>query len=96
MNDQPSNVLTQIFAWVTAVASAAGIATQDLVYILFGFVGALVSVISLVSGRVDSYRNRKEDERRTQLFADYLKEVSKTPDTASPASVSEVMKKIGD
>ncbi|MFT8211565.1 MAG: hypothetical protein ACMZI0_15120 [Symbiopectobacterium sp.] len=85
MNDQPSNGITQLFAWIAGVASAAGIATQDMIYIFFGAVGAVgavgaaVSVFSLVRGRVDAYRNRKEEERRTQLLADYLKIAAQIP-----------------
>ncbi|PXB01138.1 hypothetical protein [Pectobacterium carotovorum] len=96
MNDQPGNVITQFFAWVAAVASAAGIATQDMIYIFFGAVGAAVSVFSFVSGRVDAYRSRKEEERRTQLFADYIKTAAQNPEAESPASVVEVMKRISE
>ncbi|MDX6914767.1 hypothetical protein R9X49_06555 [Pectobacterium carotovorum] len=94
MNDQPSNVITQFFAWVAAGASAAGIATQDFIFIFFGAVGAIVSVFSFISGRVDAYRERKEEERRTQLLADYL--TKKSPDAESLSSVTEVMKRISE
>jgi len=73
MNDQqPVNIVTQFFAWLAAIASAAGITTQDLIYIAFGAVGVLVSVLSFVLGRIDARAKRKNEERRTALYADYL------------------------
>ncbi|KGA24916.1 hypothetical protein AO825_08310 [Pectobacterium brasiliense] len=94
MNDQPGNVVTQLFAWIAAVGSAAGIATQDLIFIFFGAVGAAVSVFSFISGRIDAYRERKEDERRTKMLSDYLS--SKNPNPESTESVAELMKRISD
>ncbi|MGQ6496404.1 hypothetical protein ACUNE2_01935 [Serratia sp. IR-2025] len=73
MNDQqPVNIVTQFFAWLAAIASAAGITTQDLIYIAFGAVGVFVSVLSLVLGRIDARAKRKQEERRTELYEDYL------------------------
>lgn len=99
MNEQPGNVITQFFAWVAALASAAGIATQDMIFIFFGAIGAAVSVFSFVSGRIDAYRARKEEERRTQLLADYLSGVSRKPESERPASVevvAEAMKRMDE
>lgn len=73
MNDQQSaNIVTQFFAWLAAIASAAGITTQDLIFIAFGAVGVLVSVLSFVLGRIDARAKRRQEERRTALYADYL------------------------
>ncbi|MFS7186060.1 hypothetical protein AB6848_11365 [Serratia proteamaculans] len=73
MNDQqPVNIVTQFFAWLAAIASAAGITTQDLIYIAFGAIGVLVSVLSFALGRIDARAKRKQDERRTDLYAKYL------------------------
>ncbi|CAI2512112.1 Uncharacterised protein [Serratia ficaria] len=73
MNDQqPVNIVTQFFAWLAAIASAAGITTQDLIYIAFGAIGVLVSVLSFVLGRIDARAKRKQEERRTELYAKYL------------------------
>lgn len=90
MNDQPGNIITQFFAWMATIASAAGIATQDMIYILFGAVGAIISVASFISGRIDSWRERREESRRTQLLADYLKTASEQPDHERPASAEVV------
>ncbi|MGF2656476.1 hypothetical protein ACQUWL_29085 [Serratia marcescens] len=73
MNDQqPVNIVTQFFAWLAAIASAAGITTQDLIYIAFGAIGVLVSVLSFVLGRIDARAKRKQEERRTALYEGYL------------------------
>lgn len=73
MNDQQSaNIVTQFFAWLAAIASAAGITTQDLIYIAFGAIGVLVSVLSFVLGRIDARAKRRQEERRTKLYEDYL------------------------
>ena len=72
MNEQPNNVVTQLFAWLAAIASAAGITTQDLIFIVFGAIGVVISVLSFVLGRIDSRAKRKQEERRTALYADYL------------------------
>ncbi|MDP8772899.1 hypothetical protein QZR43_09910 [Serratia marcescens] len=77
MNDQQQvNIVTQFFAWLAAIASAAGITTQDLIYIAFGAIGVLVSVLSFVLGRIDARAKRKQEERRTELYADYLRKRS--------------------
>lgn len=73
MNDQqPANIVTQFFAWLAAIASAAGITTQDLIYIAFGAIGVLVSVLSFILSRIDARAKRKQEERRTKLYEDYL------------------------
>ena len=46
MNNQNENIVTHFFAWLAAVASMLGITTQDMVYILFGFIGVVISLAS--------------------------------------------------
>ena len=48
MNNQNENIVTHFFAWLAAVASMLGITTQDMVYILFGFIGVVISLASFV------------------------------------------------
>jgi len=95
MNDS-GNIFTQFFAWVAALASAIGFTTQDLVFMFFGAAGLLISLISYISGRIDAYRKRIEDEKRTQMVDDYLKGVSDKPPherSAAASVVVEVLKK---
>lgn len=73
MNEQPNNVVTQLFAWLAAIASAAGITTQDLIFIVFGAIGVVISVLSFVLGRIDAKTKRLNEQHRTELYAAYLK-----------------------
>lgn len=90
MDQQTGNVVTQFFAWLAAIAGALGWTTQDLVYIIFGFVGVSISLISFVLGRLDARAKRREESKRTQLMARYI-EVSMTkPATDRPASMKVI------
>ncbi|MFV9327071.1 hypothetical protein [Citrobacter europaeus] len=90
MNDHSGNIFTQFFAWVGTLAAALGFTTQDVVYMFFGAVGLLISLISYVNGRIDARRKRKEDEKRTAMIRDYLDSISDKPIAERPAAVSVV------
>jgi len=89
MNDS-GNIFTQFFAWLGTLAAALGFTTQDVVYMFFGAVGLLISLISYVNGRIDARRKRKEDEKRTAMIRDYLDGVSHKPLKDRPAAISLV------
>ena len=78
MNDS-GNIFTQFFAWLGTLAAALGFTTQDIIYMIFGAVGLLISLASYISGRVDAHRKRKEDEKRTKMVDDYLNGVKDKP-----------------
>lgn len=90
MNDHSGNIFTQFFAWVGTLAAALGFTTQDMVYMFFGAVGLLISLVSYVNGRIDARRKRKEDEKRTAMIRDYLDGISDKPIAERPAAVSVV------
>ncbi|WP_445336292.1 hypothetical protein ACSR9E_10290 [Citrobacter koseri] len=90
MNDHSGNIFTQFFAWVGTLAAALGFTTQDMVYMFFGAVGLLISLISYVNGRIDARRKRKEDEKRTAMIRDYLEGISDKPIAERPTAVSVV------
>lgn len=95
MNEHTGNIVTQFFAIVAAVAGAMGISTQDLAYILFGAIGALVSIASFVFGRIDARHVRKEDEKRTQLLNGYIEHAKEIDgDPASLAVMNHVLDKM--
>ncbi|ENZ4282555.1 hypothetical protein [Citrobacter sp. Ca225] len=99
MNDHSGNIFTQFFAWVGTLAAALGFTTQDMVYMFFGAVGLLISLISYVNGRIDARRKRKEDEKRTAMIRDYLDGISDKPIAERPAAVSVVadaLTKVGE
>lgn len=99
MNDQPGNIVTQFFAWLATIAAGLGLATQDVVFMIFGLIGVVISLASYVNGRVDARRKRKEDEKRTKMISDYLKEVSDKPHAERPAAVrvvTDALQKAGE
>lgn len=87
MSDQPGNIVTQFFAWLATIAAGLGLATQDVVYMIFGLIGVIISLASYVNGRLDARRRRKEDEMRTTMIRDYLKGVAEKPHDERPAAV---------
>lgn len=92
MHDQQGNIFTQFFAWVAAFAAAFGFTTQDLIYMLFGAAGLILSLASYINGRVDARRKRKEYEKRTKMVNDYLEGVSDKPHDERPAAAMVVVK----
>lgn len=90
MNDQSGNVITQLFAWLAAFAAALGLSTQDVVYMIFGLAGLLISLGSFVFGRLDARRLRKEEEKRTRLLANYFADAQQLPPEQRPSSVKVV------
>jgi len=99
MNDQPGNIVTQFFAWLAAMAAGLGITTQDVVYIIFGLIGVVISVSSFISGRIDARKEHLEDEKRTKILADYLDNVKRQPPEKRPSTaevVTESMNRIND
>lgn len=84
MNDQQKiNALTQFFSWFGGVASYLGISTQDLVCIVVGAVSVLISILSFVWGRIDAANKRRQEERRTAAYENYLRVRSGRPPTSS-------------
>ncbi|WP_213715724.1 hypothetical protein [Cedecea lapagei] len=94
MNDQTPNAVTQLFAWIAAFASAVGITTQDVVYMIFGLVGVIVSLASFFSGRLDARRFRLQDEKRTELLEKYLEDIHHLPPEQRPTSAQVVAETI--
>jgi len=87
MNDQPGTIVTQFFAWLAAIAAGLGITTQDVVYMIFGLIGVVISLASFLSGRLDAWRSRSEDKQRTRMLRDYLDSVEDKPKEERPAAV---------
>ncbi|HEI9795064.1 TPA: hypothetical protein SLN52_003911 [Serratia marcescens] len=77
MNDQQAtNFITRAFGVLATVASALGMSTQELVYMIFAAVGAIVTVLSFLMGRIDARAKRRQEERRTDLYEQYLEKRS--------------------
>jgi len=87
MNDQSGNAITQLFAWIAAFAAAVGFSTQDVVYMIFGLMGVLISFGTFICGRVDAHNEKKEREKRTALFEKYLEQIASMPPEQRSASI---------
>lgn len=99
MNDQPGNIVTQFFAWLGVIAAGLGLSTQDVVYMLFGLIGVVISVVSFVYGRFDAHRKRLEDEKRTAMISAYLVGAADKPHNERPAAVQiavEALERAGE
>ncbi|HDX8937313.1 hypothetical protein GW952_11945 [Klebsiella michiganensis] len=99
MNDQQGTIITQFFAWFASISAVLGITTQDLAYILFGFIGVVISIASFVLGRIDARTKRKEDRKRTDLLEEYLHGVQKKPVSERPSSaevITQAMNRINN
>jgi hypothetical protein len=90
MDQASSNIITQFFAWLAAVAAAAGITTQDIGFIAFGFIGVLVSVISLIMNRLDARVRRKQEAERTEIIRQFYNRADPNDQAAAAQILSDV------
>ncbi|WP_447907858.1 hypothetical protein [Serratia fonticola] len=90
MDQASSNIITQFFAWLAAVAAAAGITTQDIGFIAFGFIGVLVSVISLIMNRLDARARRKQEAERTEIIRQFYNRADPNNQAATAQILSDV------
>ncbi|MEI7143264.1 hypothetical protein WCT84_06700 [Pectobacterium brasiliense] len=88
--DQQPGIVTQFFAWLAAIASALGWTTQDVIYIAFGAIGVIISIVSFIYGRFDANKKRREEEKRTRLLQNYLDEAKNKPADSRPSAVEVV------
>ncbi|AHM74528.2 MULTISPECIES: hypothetical protein [Yersinia] len=97
MEQQSGNILTQVFAWITAISATLGVTTQDFIYFLFGLIGLVLSIASFIYSRFDANRKQKEEERRTLLIERYLVDTKNKPADKRPTAVEvigEALKKV--
>lgn len=92
MNDQSSNIITQFFAWLAAVASAAGITTQDIGFIAFGFIGVLVSALSFIANRIEARAKRKQEAERTEIIRQFYNRA----DPNNPAATAKILSDVAE
>lgn len=90
MDQQPGNIVTQFFAWLGIIASGLGWSTQELIYFIFGAVGLVISLASYINGRIDARAARREDERRTRIMEDYIRDVQQKPLEQRPSAVEVI------
>jgi len=95
MNQQSDGFWTHFWASVTAVASAAGLTTEQWIYVLCAVLGALLSFASYRNNKRALKTKEDEDIKRTEILRSYLagRENNATMD---PAHVAEEVKGVMD
>lgn len=98
MNQQNDSHWTHFWATCTALASAAGLTTEQWVYVFCALLGASLSLASFLVNKKAINARQTEDEKRTEILRAYLhgrednSEV-KTEDVAG--EVKGVMEQVG-
>ncbi|MCC3717959.1 hypothetical protein LLP99_17075 [Rouxiella badensis] len=90
MNQQNDGFWTHFWATVTALASAAGLTTEQWVYVLCAILGALLSLGSFLSNRKSLKAKQAEDEKRTEILRAYLHGREVDADESSEKVAEEV------
>jgi len=72
MNQNSDGFWTHYWASVTAIASAAGLTTEQWIYIFCAIFGALLSLGSYLGNRRALSVRQDEEEKRTEILRTYL------------------------
>ncbi|WAT10131.1 hypothetical protein [Rouxiella badensis] len=94
MNQQNDGAWTHFWATITALASAAGLTTEQWVYVFCAILGAILSFSSYLNNKRALKERQIQDEKRTEVLQAYLagKKASAEADPATVASnVSNVI-----
>lgn len=97
MNQDGNGFWTHFWASVTAISSAAGLTTEQWVYVLCAILGAALSLASFVSNKKSLKAKQIEDEKRTELLRVYLagrEDDSKIDATGAAEEVNDVIGKV--
>ena len=89
MNDTNS-VYTQLFAGFAAIASALGLSTQDLIYLVFALIGLILSIASFVYARIDAAKRHEEDKKRTAILNQLVDQEMLKPEEDRKAGVTHL------
>ncbi len=82
MNQNSDGFWTHFWATVTAIASAAGLTTEQWIYVFCAIFGALLSFGSYLGNRQALKAKLDEDEKRTEMLRTYL--ASRKDNSAAP------------
>lgn len=89
---------THFWATVTAIASAAGLTTEQWIYVFCAIFGALLSLASYLNNRKSLKSKDDEDAKRTEILRSYLagrKDNSEVDAGSVAEEVKDVMENIG-
>lgn len=81
MNQNSDGFWTHYWATITALASAAGLTSEQWIYVFCAVFGALLSLGSYLGNRQALKAKQEEDEKRTEILRAYL---SSRKDTSTP------------
>jgi len=90
---------THFWATVTAIFSAAGLTTEQWIYVILAVFGALLSLASYLNNRSSLKAKKLEDEKRTEILRSYLagrKDNSEVSSSGVAEEVKVVMDNIGN
>ncbi|MCC3701203.1 hypothetical protein [Rouxiella badensis] len=98
MNPQSDGFWTHFWATITALFSAAGLTTEQWIYVFCAIFGALLSFNSYLNNKRALKERQNEDEKRTEILRSYLAGRKNNAEVV-PANVAEevkdVMNKVG-
>ncbi|BDH45739.1 hypothetical protein TUM12370_17830 [Salmonella enterica subsp. enterica serovar Choleraesuis] len=83
--------------WSAMLGFFSVLSLQDYVFILGALISAFFTIKTYYAKRAEERKRLEEEQKRTQLLADYLNDVSKKPHADRPASaevVTEAMRRI--
>ncbi|MCS3423428.1 hypothetical protein M2403_002029 [Rahnella sp. BIGb0603] len=86
---------THFWAIVTATFSAAGLTTEQWIYVILAVFGALLSLASYLNNRKSLKAKQIEDEKRTEILRSYLAG-RKDNSAISSAGVADEVKGVMD
>ncbi|WP_459176959.1 hypothetical protein [Ewingella americana] len=105
MNQNSDGFWTHFWATVTAIASAAGLTTEQWIYVFCAVFGALLSLASYLNNKkslrakqAEEEKRTAEDQKRTEILRSYLagRENTSESDAAGVAEeIKEVMHQVG-
>lgn len=98
MNPQSDGFWTHFWATITAIFSAAGLTTEQWIYVFCAIFGALLSFNSYRNNKRALKERQSEDEKRTEILRSYLSGSKTNNDAASSgiaAEVKDVINKVG-
>ncbi len=91
MNQQGDSWWIHFWATITAIFSAAGLTTEQWIYVLCAIFGALLSLNSYRNNKKALLEKKLEDEKRTEILRSYLSG-RKNNATMVPEHVAEEVK----
>ena len=98
MNPQSDGFWTHFWATITALFSAAGLTTEQWIYVFCAIFGALLSFNSYRNNKRALLQRENEDTKRTEILRSYLagrKNNTEVEAASVDEEIKDVMNKVG-